>query len=561
MPKEIFKRDYYDLRLPSLKGERETFISHYKDLSDFLQPRRGRFSLGDRNKGDRRSQRIINNKATRGLQIARSGIMAGMMSQAQPWFDFTPADPELREHRASLEWLGDLRDLLQRIFDGGNLYNMAPVMVGELLQFGTGCMTDEDDFEDVARFYTHTAGSYMIATGSRYTVDTLVREFEMTTLQMIEEFGLDKVSLTVRTAYDTSNYDAWWPVVHFIHPNKEYTPNKALSEFKRFKSCYYEPTEADKNKLLSTMGYDEFPAYCPRWDVTNEDIYGTDCPGMTMLGDVKQLQHQEKRKGQAVDKMVRPQLQGPAAARAVPISDLPGGFVAFDGDGNRKIEKLYDVNLPIQELRIDMEAVEQRINDACYVNLFRAISELPGKQPQNMFFLQQVNQERLLELGPIVGRFQGEFQDPLIQRNINRVVRHRLIRPAPPELAGRPLKINYLGPLAIAQRAVAGSTVERVLNFAGGIYKMGYTDIADKVDFDQGVDEYAIAIGAPARMIRPDESVAEIRQQRAQQAQAQAMAEGAQQVANAAKMASDAKTGEKNLLSDALSGEAGDGNG
>jgi len=39
------RRDRLDRHLAQLKIERESFISHYKDLSTFVKPRRGRFEI------------------------------------------------------------------------------------------------------------------------------------------------------------------------------------------------------------------------------------------------------------------------------------------------------------------------------------------------------------------------------------------------------------------------------------------------------------------------------------------------------------------------------------
>src|SRR3546814_5750401 len=66
----------------------------YKELSEFIQPRRGRFFISDRNKGDRRYGKIINSKATQAHRIARSGMLAGTMSAARPWFGLQTPDPD-----------------------------------------------------------------------------------------------------------------------------------------------------------------------------------------------------------------------------------------------------------------------------------------------------------------------------------------------------------------------------------------------------------------------------------------------------------------------------------
>jgi hypothetical protein len=56
----------------------------------------------------------------------------------------------------------------------------------------------------------------------------------------------------------------------------------------------------------------------------------------------------------------------------------------------------------------------------------------------------------------------------------------------------------------------------------------GKPEVLDKYDADQAVDEYGRAIGIPPRVVKSDDVVAEIRQQRAeQQAQQQQMEQAA----------------------------------
>ena len=344
------KRAYFQRRLSLLEVERSSFISHYKDLSEVITPRKGRFFTSDRNKGNIRHQSIINSKGTQAVRTATAGMVAGSMSPSRPWFRLATQDPELMEFQPNKIWLEQQERLLRAIFNSSNLYNMAPTMFAELLTFGTGCMTHVDDFEDVARFFTHTVGSYFISQNDKYVIDTVVREFEMTVYQLVKKFGLENVSRSVRTLYDRGSYDIWVGVVQFIEPNPMRDPNKLDSKFKPFRSVHYETgvggTEGNSEPasvgavsgkdFLSEKGFDEFPAYCPRWDVTGEDIYGTSCPGMIALGDIKSLQVEERRKAQAIDRIVNPPLQGPAHVRNAPVSTLPGGLTSECGASNKE---------------------------------------------------------------------------------------------------------------------------------------------------------------------------------------------------------------------------------
>jgi hypothetical protein len=432
------------------------------------------------------------------------------------------------EFKPVKEWLHRVEEILRRIFNESNFDAPVPNVIADMLQFGTGAMTHLEDFEDVARFYSHTIGTYMVGTNSRHEVDTLVRTYDWQVKPIVERFGLDTVSRELKEAWDRGDYDKWFTVINFIEPNQEFKPRGMLAKDMPYRSVWYEPgrTEGDAGKaeqFLSVSGYHEFPGYVSRWSVTDEDVYGTDCPGMQALGDIKQLQTQERRKGQAIEKMVNPPLGGPASLKNVPITSVPGGMNIYDGgEGRQKLEPLYMVNPPLQELRQDMAAVEQRINEAFFVDLFLAISNMEGVQPRNQLDLMQRNEERLLQLGPVLEHLQGELQEPVIERTFNQAERAGILPPPPPDLQGSPLKVKYISTLAMAQKAVATQGIERLSAFAGNLAAAGWTDALMKLDPGQMIDEYARAIGVPPSITMSDEEVEQRKQIQAEAMQAEA---------------------------------------
>lgn len=544
------RKEGYERRKEALRQERSSFINQYQSLSNFVQPRRGRFDTSDRNKGDRRWTNIINSRATQSLRVSRAGLFAGTMSPARPWFALESQDPDMMEFQPVKVWLHQQEVLIRAIFNSGNLYNMAPVVLGELLLFGTGCMSHVSDFKDVARFYAHTPGSYMISQNERYEVDTMCREYEATVEQLVSQFGLDNVSAQVARQWDKSDYYKWHKVVHFVEPNRNQDDSKPLARFKPFTSVYYEVGGGNKDKFLSESGFDEFPVYAPRWDVTGEDVYGTDCPGMTSLGDIKGLQVEEKRKAQGIDKMVNPPLKGPASLTNVPVSSLPGGLTIFDGQGDSRdaLSPIYLVNPDLQHLVADITRVEKRIEEAFFVDMFLAISNAEGVQPRNELELSQRNEERLLQLGPVLERVHQEFLSKLIDRTFNQAVRAGIVSPAPQELQGQELEIKFISSLARAQRAVAVGGIERVAAFVGGLAGAGWEGALTKFDELQAVDEFAQAIGVAPRVIRSDDEVEEIQAQRALLEQRQQMLAMAEQAAKTGKMAADSDMSGDNLL-------------
>ena len=252
------------------------------------------------------------------------------------------------------------------------------------------------------------------------------------------------------------------------------------------------------------------------------------------LGDIKSLQIMEKRKAQAVDKMVNPPLKGPPSLRDVPVASLPGGLTIYDGDGGREgLSPLYQVEPRINELRMDIDAIERRVNEAYFVDLFLAISAMEGVQPRNQLELTQRNEERLLMLGPPLERLQQDFLGKIVERSFNQILRANILPPAPPELQGSSLNIRFISALAQAQRAYEVSTIERSSLFASQLAQID-PQVLDKFNADEALERYIQLTGATPSLVIPDEQVQAMRQQRAEAQQAQAEAVMQQQQASAA---------------------------
>ena len=191
------------------------------------------------------------------------------------------------------------------------------------------------------------------------------------------------------------------------------------------------------------------------------------------------------------------------------------------------------VNLSLQDLKEDMAGVERRINDAYFVDLFLAISQMDGIQPRNELEISERNAERLLQLGPVLERMQGDFLDRMISRTFNQMARANMVPPAPPELQGQPLKVEYISSLAQAQRAVDTRGIDRLTAFQGGLVEAGLSD-GKKYNGDKAIEEYADLLGTPPGLMVPQEDVDAQRQAEAEQAAMQANFAAAEQAAQTA---------------------------
>lgn len=548
------KRDRY-LQLKSrLWTERSTFDAHWRELADFLIPRRVRFTTTDRNRGDKRNQNIIDSTARFSVNTLRSGLHAGLTSPARPWMKLSTPDPDLAEFGPVKEWLHVATQRMLTVFLQSNLYNTLPIVYGDMGVFATAAMSVLDDDEDLFRSYHYPIGSYAIAMDARGKANTFIREYEMTVGQVVEAFllvnnGRDidwaRGSVKLKEQWDRGEYEAPVEVCWVVTPNRDKDRTRIESRFLPFSSCHFEVGNGEEEKILRESGFQTFPIMCPRWDVTSsEDSYGTDSPGITALGDVKQLQIMQRRKGQAIAKMIDPPLVGPPDLRQQKTSLLPGDITYLNvRDGMQGLKSIHDVNLRIDHLGVDISQVQYRIQRAFYEDLFLMLATSnygqEGGQPITAREVEERHEEKLLALGPVLERTNDELLDPFVDRVFLMMERTGLLPPAPPELEGVKLKVEYTSIMAQAQKLVGVVGQDR---FVQSVVVMAQTfpGVVHKVNVNRLVDNYGDMLGVDPRVIRSDDEADELAGAEARAIQQQAEAEQAKNMSQAVKNAATA---------------------
>ena len=545
-----------------LDSERQSFMSHWRELADYFLPRRARFTITDNNQGNKRNQKILDNTPTLAARALRSGMHGGLTSPARPWFRLTTPNPELAENESVKKWLSDVTKRLQTIFIKSNLYNILPIVYGDIGVFGTNAMLIEEDFDSVLRVYTFPVGTYWISNNDKGIVDVFFREFRMTVRQIVSKFAKmengevsdwGNISETVKNAWTNNTREQWIEMVHCIIPNEKYDDKKIDAKFKKYLSAYYEKGTAGGNgyktgDVLRESGYDRFPILTTRWEVASEDVYGTDCPGMTALGDNKQLQTGEKRGAQALEKFVNPPMGAPSSLMHKKTSILPGDITYYDvREGQQGFKPIHEIDPRLGDLEAKQQQIRHRVDRAFFVDLFLMLANDERNERPTAREIDAKTEEKLLALGPVLEQLNQDLLDPLIDIVFEYANRQGQIPVPPTELQGSELKVEYISIMAQAQKMAAIGTLERFIAFASQLAGVS-PDALDKIDLDQTIDEYGEMTGIAPGVIRPDDVVETIRNRRAQQAQQQQQAAALNQAAGAAKSLSQAEVSPDNAL-------------
>lgn len=566
-------RSHVDARIIGLRQVRYSWWCHWREIADYLLPRRYTWLCTPNElwRGMPINQNIIDPTATKASQICSAGLMSGVSSPGKPWFSATIPDIDAADTSPVKIWLATVVERILRVMAGSNYYSAKATQYQDLVVFGTAPMLIQEDDQDIIRCINPCAGEYFVANSARLAVDTFAREFVLTVAQVCTMFGLDKVKPDTRRLFENggASLSREIKIYHMIEPNNDEWAGHIVPSRFPWREIYWE-AGSTQDRVLSIKPYHEQPFSCPRWDLSGNDAYGRS-PGMDALGCTKQLQLEQRRKAQGIDKHVNPPLKAHVSMKNQPAMMMPGGvtYVTDMSAANSGIAPVYEVMPQLQEMLEDIQDVRTLIEKMFFVDLFQMLSD--SDKNMTAFEVARRQEEKLVVLGPVIERNENEGLDPDIDRIFAIMQRRGMIPPAPPEIHGMPIEIQYVSMLSQAQKAASTSALEQLIAFVGSLQQ---GDIAtaqaggqptswDNIERDELVDEYADMLGVSPRVIRATMQVQQIRAQRGQaaaQAQQQAQnMQALQQASQSAKNLSQVDVGGGQNAVQAMLGAAGAG--
>lgn len=530
-------------RLNDLKIKRAPFLDQWRDVAQFISPNSGRFYRHDH--GEYRDlDFILDSEAGRDLNILASGLMSSASSPARPWFSLNCTNPDLANNYAVAKWCADVQRIILKVFQKSNTYNTLHSMYKELALFGIACDVLTDNYDNLIQHNLLTAGEYCVATDPQGNVNTLYREFELTTAQAVRQFGYKNLSKEIQNAYDKGNLTDYWSFLHAVEPRYDRDASKSDSKNSEWASYYCE-LETGAKEILSESGFDDFPVICPRWDVLGVDAYGTS-PCLTVLPDVKQLQQETLRKIELIDQFSKPPLQAPNSARQNPIS-LSAGHINFTSSTapEQMIKPIVSSVGDLNSLTQDIAQLRENIKDGLFVRQFLMLEEAQNNRKTTVE-VYALKEEKMLVLGSVVERNNRECLGRLVELTYKRLLKTGMLPDAPDELKATALDVEFSSVLSQAQQAVDINSVDRMVNAVASVAQI-MPDVLDRLDPDGYVDVYRERLGVDPKFLRSKDDADAIREQRQQaQAQAQNMEQASQgadmlnQLAQAQKGSTDA---------------------
>ena len=516
-------------RYERLKGERGTWEEHWEEIADRVLPRYSdTFQTPDSGitRGEKRTDKMFDSTAALGLERFAAVMESMLVPRNQKWHRLTASDPSLmRNHRVKL-WFEEANNALfrYRYSPRANFASqMHEVFIG-LGAFGTSCIFPDAHDDGGLRYQAVNLRSIYFDLNHQGSVDTSYRKFTLTARQVMqrkENGRFDNVGDVSKMSRE--NPDKKYEIIHCVKPRSDYGADRADSKGKRWGSYY---VLVEGLVLLSEGGFDTFPYSISRYVTGPGEIYGRS-PAMMVLPSIKVLNEQKKTMLKQGHRVVDPVLlthdDGVLDTLSLrPGSVNPGGV---NSSGQRLVHELPVGNLAAGQELMDME--RSVINDAFLVTLFQILVETPAMTATEV--LERTREKGML-LAPTMGRQQSEMLGPMIERELDLLIKQGTMPEMPDALieAEGEYEVQYDSPLSRSQRAEeAGGwlrTLEAAIAFANTTQDIS---VLDNFNADVIYRNLAEINAVPPSWMNGEDSIKALRQSRQQQAQQQQMLEAA----------------------------------
>ena len=542
----------YKSKVRQMEENRQDYLKRWKAIRDYQLPYIGCFddTADTTDYARRRDTNIYHSVAWQANQSFAAGVMSGLTPPSRQWFRLIWSNDTMKNHPEAGELLDKRMNILQDVLLKSNFYNAIHSAYLELA-FGQAPLAIFQDADTGVHFVPFTVGTYMMENGPDGIVDTFCTKYEMTARQLADKFGADRLPSSIRAELENggvkTKHKLWW----LVEPNRFHDRNKEVMDkyHMKYLSLYW--LEEGEKDFVDIGGFQEWPIPVARYLVTGSETYGKG-PGWFAEGDSKGLQKLEKDDIIAVELGIKPPMAASATTAKQGINLTPGSYTVVER--NEPVTPLFNVNVNLQHLQEKILDLQDRIKRAYSADLFMMLERLEDKSMTAQEVLQR-KQEQLQQLGPVVQRLQFEFLRKIIERVYNILDRAGILpQPEDAELAlalsNEEVTIEYISPLAQAQKMAGMTNIEQAIAFTGQLAQFDQS-VLDKIDFAKTIDSYFDMVGAPASIKRTEEEYEAIQQQKAQ---AMAEAKQQEQMAQAVQMAAPAAQAAKNITEAANDG-------
>lgn len=542
-------------RLKALEGEKALWNTHWQLVAEYVLQRKANFQTFEEQGAFLHSD-IWDDSAGRAAETAASALI-GMLWPDSTSFKLEPSHPSIRDNEEAKTFFSEATEKLHAAMDEplAGLSLALDEFALDFLVFGTPALFIEEDEDTDFKFQSWNLSQFAIAEGASGMIDTIYRVYRLTVSQVVEEFGIDKVSKKVADAYQKGKLTDKIKIVHMIEPRKVIHGvggNKNMP----IASVHF---EHDSDTILRERGYNEMPALVARFSKRINETYGRS-PAMNALPTIMELNAVREAVTVAMEKNLDPPLMVfddgvfgagviDTSAGAINVMNIGSKFP----QGRSPIEPIYTTGTFNDVLPL-IESLQNTISDHFMIDRLLDMNNETQMTAREALIRDNM---RTMSLRSVINRVYTEVINRMIERCFNIMYRNgRFGYPInSPELAAaeamrpdeyiptipdaivklqgkgeRAFTIKYMTPAARRQQSDEAQGMLSLTEYVGSVMAIK-PDIIDRVDFDFMVKRLGETYAIPDGAIASDKNVDAIRKARsdqaAQQQNIQTLSEGA----------------------------------
>lgn len=508
------KTDKIRYRFNQMESARLPYEPLWQDIVDLVAPRRSNLTVTP---GKKKGLEVYDGTPRGACQQHADGLFGYLCSPTMEWFRLRIARKEINNIPEVKAYLQDSAEQLFYAFNRSNFYAVTPEYFFDGCSIGTATMYGEEDVgQGKIIFIVRNPWEVYISPNRYGEVDVLFRKYKMTARNAYDRFG-KKLSEKIKTSAKNSP-ETEFDFLHGVYPNDDRQLGKVDSNNKAFSSVYIEL--AGSNDLLSEKGYDLFPYSVWRYRVDSGEIQGRS-PASDAIIEIFGLNQVTKTILEASQLAVLPAYNVPKEMRGK-VRIKPRGYNYYE-DPQRIVTPVHvPSSLPAGEAQQERlsNAIERNFHIEFFMLLSRAALE--GRQltvPQVM----EMQGEKGAMLGAVVGRLNGDFFDPIIDR-VFQIESDAGRMPEVPDILYETeetnIEVEYLGPLAQAQKQLLKTqSITRSIATLAPMAEIK-PEIMDRINFDVVTDKILDSNNFPQDAIVSVDDANEVRRIRAEAAEA-----------------------------------------
>lgn len=456
-----------------------------------------------------------------------TGFFSRMFPAGSIWGKFKHPDPEVNADELVAEYFEIVSREIHSILTESNFTQEIQESLTDIGVLGTNCVYVEPDDDDVVSFRSFTIGSVRIGLDSKGRVDTVGRELELNSRQMLQEFGeeaLIKADLTQIVAEVNMQKSSNYTVYHLVFPRKDYNAMMTDAKNKKFASVY---TAVKSKKVLKESGYDFLPYFVGRLATGNNDTYGTSFM-MDILGTARRNNVIYRSLIAVAELNAGPQWLVKDDDSIKGLSNRANAVIKYRNEAPTRLDSNGNPALANEIY----EAHNEEIKRAFFNDKFRPLDDY-----RNMTLgeAQMRMSTDLMALSPFASRYYDEVITPMLTYIYFLAQKSGRLPEMPPVLRDNPnFKIEYVGQLSLAAMSFETNGTFATLDQFAKVAQVVPAAMAafDNVDWDDSFRKTWYNNNANMSSLRPVDDVEEQRAAEAaaiqQQQQQQALLEGAE---------------------------------